>query len=137
MKVVRCILLFLQVFLHLSTYTNLPHLLSLHQSFSCFLQLIPFISSLIGSVYIFHPLHVSLLHQNIFLRSSQIMTIPPHTICPCQFICCFFQSQHVHQLHCIPLVHQLYTAHCPRHKSFCSSQNSYFIFSQTTHLTSI
>ena len=54
------------------------------------------------------------------------MTIPPHTIRPCQLICCFLQSQHVHQLHCIPLVHQLYTAHCPQHRSFCSSQTTLF-----------
>ena len=39
-------------------------------------------------------------------------------------------------LHCIPLVHQLYTAHGPHHRSFCSSQNSYFIFCSTAfHLS--
>ena len=64
------------------------------------------------------------------------MTIPPHTVRPCQLICCFLQSQHVHQVLCIPLVHQLHTAHRPHHISFWASQNSYFIFSQTPRFAS-
>ena len=43
------------------------------------------------------------LRQNFFLWSFQNMTIPPHTIRPCQLICCILQCQHVHQLLCIPL----------------------------------
>ena len=75
MEVSGCILLFSHFFLHLlSTYINLPHLLSLNQSFSCFLQLVPSFSSL----YVFHQLHVLLPSSNIFLRSSQNITIPPH-----------------------------------------------------------
>ena len=77
------------------------------------------------------------LHQNIFLRLSQNMTILPHTIHHCQLIHCFLQTQHVHQLLCIPLFYQLYTAHRPYHRSFCSSQNSYFIFCQTPRFPSI
>ena len=123
MEVVRCISLLPQLFLPLLfTYTDLLHLLFLNQPFSCFLQLIPSILSSVGPVYVFHPLHVPLLHQNFFVRSSQNMTTPPHTILPCQLICCFLQSQHVHQLLCIPLVHRLYTAHRPHHRFFCSSQ---------------
>ena len=62
------------------------------------------------------------------------MIIPPHTICPCQLIYCFLLSQ---QLHCIPLVHPLYTAHRPYHRSFCSSQSGYIFFSQTPRFASI
>ena len=76
-------------------------------------------------------------HQNIFLTSPQNITIPPHTIRPFQLICCFLQSQHVHQFPCIPFVHQLYTVRRPHHRSFCSSQNSYLIFSQTPRFASI
>ena len=109
----------------------------LKQFFSCFFQhLFPpfyFWSALSFSIhFIYHC-----LHQNIFLRSSQNMTILPHTIRPCQLICFFLLSQHVHQLLCIPLVHQLHTTHRPYHRSFCSSQNSFFIFSQTPRLASI
>ena len=107
--------------LHLSTYIDLLHFAFLNQSFSCFLQLISSILSLIIPVYIFHPFHVPLPSSNILLKSSQSMTIPPHTICPCQLICCFLQSQHVHQLYYIPLVSHLYTAHCTQHRYFCFS----------------
>ena len=65
------------------------------------------------------------------------MIIPPHTICLCQLICCFLQSQHVHKILCILLVYQLYIAHRHHHRSFCSSQNNYFIFSQTPRFASI
>ena len=52
MKVARCILLLSQLFLHLlSTYINLPDLLSLNQFFPCFLQLVPSILSLLVPVY--------------------------------------------------------------------------------------
>ena len=132
MEVAGCILLFPQFFLHLLfTYSDLPHLF-LNQSFSCFLQRLfppfhPRSALLTSSIrYMCHC-----IYQNIFLRSSQNMTIPPHTIRLCQLICCFLQSQHAHQLLCILLVHQLYTVHRPYHRSFYSSQNSYFIFSQT------
>ena len=61
LEVAGCIPLLLQLFLHLfSTCIDLPHLLSLNQSFSCFLQLVPCISSLVNPVYVFHPLHVPL-----------------------------------------------------------------------------
>ena len=61
MEVARCILQLLQLFLHLlSTYTNMLHLLSSNQSFSCFLQLVSSISSSVGLVYVFHPLFVPL-----------------------------------------------------------------------------
>ena len=56
-----------------------------------------------------------------FFRLSQNMTIPPHTIHACQLICSFLQPQLVHQLQCIPLVHQFYTAHHSYHRSLCSS----------------
>ena len=48
----------------------------------------------------------------IFLRSSQNMTIPSHTIRPCRIICYFLQSRHIHQLRCIPIVHR--TSPSPR-----------------------
>ena len=58
-EVAGCILLLLKLFLDLlSTYTDLPHLLFLNQSFSCFLQLVSSISFSGGLVYVFHPLHV-------------------------------------------------------------------------------
>ena len=61
MEMAGCIPIFSKFFLHLlSTYTNLLHLLSSNQSFSCFLQLVPSISSLIDAVYVFHPLYVAL-----------------------------------------------------------------------------
>ena len=78
------------------------------------------------------PLYVPLFSSKHFFRSSRYMTVSPNTIRPCLFICCFLQSQHFHQLLCIPLVHQLYTTHRPHHRAFCSSRNSYFIFSQTS-----
>ena len=129
MEVAGCIPLLPQFFLLLlSTYTDLPHLLSSNQSFSCFLQLLPPFHPWSALFTFSNHFMCHCLHQNIFLRSSQNMTIPPHTICPCQLICCFLQSQHSHHLHCIPLIRQLYTTHRPYHRSFCSSQNSYFIF---------
>ena len=133
--------------MHLTTSATLPtfslhlHLSAtsffLNQFFSCFVQLVPSISfrSALFTFFIHFMYHC--LHLNIFFRSSQNMTIPPHTIRPCQLICCFFQSPRVHQLHCIPLVHQLYTAHRPHHRSFCTSQNSCNIFSQTPRFASI
>ena len=128
MEIAGCILLLLQLFLSLlSTYTNLLHLLSLNQTLSCFFQLIPSILSMVGPVYIFHPFYVAWLSSKHFHQFISKHEHTPHTICPCQLICCFLQSQHVHQLHCIPFVHQLYTAHCPHSRFFCSSQNSYFI----------
>ena len=69
MEVAECILLLPQLFLHLLfIYTNLPYLLSLNQSSSCFLQPVPSISSSFDFVYVTHPLHVPLslskhLHQ--------------------------------------------------------------------------
>ena len=136
MEVPGCISLFPQFFVHLfSTYTNMPHLPFSNQSFSSFFQLVSFVSSLVIPVYIFiHFMH-HYLYQNISLRLSQNMIIPLHTICCGQLIGCFFQSQHVHQLHCIPLVHQLYTSHIPHHRFYWSLKNSYFIFSQTPQFT--
>ena len=120
MEVARCILLLLQFFLHLlSTYIDLLHLF-INQSFLCFFQLVPSISSLVGPVCFSIHFMYHCLHQNIFLRSSQNITIPPCAICPYQLICSFLQSQHVHQFHCILLVHQLYTTLQPHHRSFCS-----------------
>ena len=61
MEVAGCILLLPQLFLQfLYTYTDLLYLLSLNQSFSCFLQLVLSILSLTGFVYVFHLLHVPL-----------------------------------------------------------------------------
>ena len=128
----RCIPLLLQF----STCTNLPHLLSLNQSHASFNLFPLFHPQLALYTFSIHFMY-HCLHQNIFLRSSQNITVPPHTICPCQLICCFFQAQHIHQLHSIPLVHQLYTTHCSHQRSSCSSQNSYFILSQTPCFTFI
>ena len=76
MEVTGCILL-LQLLLHLlTTYTNLLHLLSLNQSFLCFLQLVSSISSLVSPVYVFHPLHVPLLSSKHFL---QVISKHDHT----------------------------------------------------------
>ena len=120
--------------------SNSSYIFSLHQSGASsfhkpillmFFQPVSSILSLAGPVYVFYPLHLLLPSSKHFLRLSQNMIIPPHNICPCQLICCFLQSQHVHQLLCIPLVHQLHTVYHPHHRSFCSFQNSYFIFSQT------
>ena len=130
MEVPACIPLLPQFFLHLlSTYTDLPHFLSLKNPSHASFYLIP--SFDLRSALFTFSIHFT------YHCLYQSMIIPPHTIRPCQLICCFLQSQHVHQLHCIPLVHQLYTAHRPHHKSFCSSQNSYFIFSQTLRFASI
>ena len=132
MEVAKCISLFPQFFLtslHLhqsATSSFLKPTFLIFPPFNPWLDLFTF-----SKYFMFHC-----LHQNIFIRLSQNMTIPPHTIRPCQLICSFLQSQHVHQLHCIFLV-QLYTEHHPHHGSFCSSQNSYFIFSQTSHFASI
>ena len=110
MELAGCILLLQQLFLHLFfTYTNLPYLL-LNQFFSCFLQLVFSILSSVGPVYVFHLLYVPLHSSKHF---SQVVLKHDHTtapICPCQLICCFLQSQNVHQLLCISLVHN-FTAH--------------------------
>ena len=54
-------LLLPQLFLNLlSIYINLLHLFSLNQSCSCFIQLVPSVLSLVGLVYVFHPLYVPL-----------------------------------------------------------------------------
>ena len=61
MEMAGCILLLPNFFLHLlSTYIDLPHCRSLNQSLSCFLQLVPSISSSVGPIYFLHPLHVLL-----------------------------------------------------------------------------
>ena len=139
MEVAGCILLLLQLFVHLlSTYTDLLHLLSSNQSFSCFFPLVSSISSLVHPVYVFHPFHVPLSsskHLPQFISNHDHNT--SYYFCPYQLICCFLQSQHVHQLLCISLVHQLHTIHHPHHRSFCSSQNTNFIFSQTPCFASI
>ena len=58
LEVAGWIPLLLQLFVHLlSTYITLPHLLSLNESFSCFLQLVPSISFSVDFVYVFHALH--------------------------------------------------------------------------------
>ena len=119
MEVTGYILLLPQLFLHLlSIYIDLLCFLSLNQSFSCFLHLFaPFYPWSALFIFSIHFLY-HCLHQNI-LRLSQNITISPYIICPCQLTCCFLQSQNIHQLHCIPLVHQLYTVHHPCHMSFC------------------
>ena len=131
----RCILLLLQLFLHLlSTYINLLHLLCLNQSFSCFLQLVPSISSSVGPVYIFHPLHVPLssskhLPQVIIKHdhtTSHHLPFPAYLLLfsiPTCASALLYSS-------CPPNFH-------PRNRSFCFSQNSYFIFSQKPRFTSI
>ena len=146
MEVAECIPLFPQFFLHLlSANTDLLLFLSSNHSFSHFLQLVPFISSSIGPVYIFHPLYVLFLHQNIFIKSFKHNHTTPHnfplsaylmlssllTCSSAPLYCCVLHPHHLY-----PLVHQLYTTHCPYHKSFCFLQNIYFIFSQT-HFVSI
>ena len=114
MEVAGCISLLLQLFLHLVyTYTDLPHLLSLNHFFSCFLQLVPSISSSVGPVNVFHLLHVPLPSSKHLPQVAQNMTIPPHTIRHCQLICCFLQSQHVDQLLCIFLLSTNFTLHRP------------------------
>ena len=103
--------------MHLTTFAILPILPptpiccifpqtnSSHVSFNLFPPFHPWSTLFTFSIHLMYHC----LHQNIFLRSSQNMTILPHTIHPCQFFCCFLQSQHVHQLPCTPLFHQLYT----------------------------
>ena len=126
MELAGCIPLLLQFFLHLSTYTDLLHLSLNHSHVSC--NLFPPFHPSSAMFTFFIPFMYHCLHQNMFLRLSQNMTIPPCTICPCQLIFCFLQSQHINQLNFIPLVHQLYTGHHFHHRSFCSSQSSHFIF---------
>ena len=94
----------------LSTYTDLPHLLFLNQSFSCFFQLISFISSSVGAAYVFYPLHVSSPSSKHLPQvvSKHDHTTSHHLSLPIYLL--LFQSQHVHQLLCIPCP-QLYTAH--------------------------
>ena len=92
MELARCILLLLQFLLHLLFIdTNLPHILSLNQSFSCFLQIVPAILSLVNPFTFFIYFMYHCLHQNIF-RLSQNMTIPPHTIHPCQLSVASFNA---------------------------------------------
>ena len=108
MEVARCILLLLQLFLHLlSTYTNLLHL-SLYQSFTCFGQLVPSISSLVGPVYIFYPLHVPLPSSKYLLQvvSKHDHTTLHHSRLPAHLVLPSIPT--FHQLPCITLVHQLY-----------------------------
>ena len=104
----------------------------LNQSFSCFFQLVFFISSSVGPVYVFHPLHVPLpLSKHLpQVVSKHDHTTSHHSLLPAYLLLPSIPT--CHHLLCISLVDQLYTAHLPYHRSFCSSQNSYFIFSQNT-----
>ena len=136
-----CFPLLLQLLHFLSTCISLPHLLSLNQSFSTtsatfthlplhlhqsaassffkpillmLFRLVPSISSSVDPVYIFHPLYVPLPSSK---HLPLVVSKHDHTT-SCHFFhftCCFLQSQHVHQLLFISLVHQLYTAHCPHY----------------------
>ena len=109
----------------------------LNQSFSCFFQLVLFISSSVGPVYVFHPLHVPLpLSKHLpQVVSKHDHTTSHHSLLPAYLLLPSIPT--CHHLLCISLVHQLYTTHLPYHRSFCSSQNSYFIFSQTPRFASI
>ena len=136
MEVARCILL-LQLFLHLlSTYIYLPYLFLTH-SFSCFLQLVSSISSLVSSVYVFHPLHLPLPSSKCLSQviskydhtTSHCLPLPVYVLLPSIPTC----SSAPLYSSCIPTLHHT----CPHHRSFCSSQNSHFIFSQTSCFASI
>ena len=131
--------------MHFTTFAILPApSVHLHQSAAsffkttfCFLQFVPSISSSVNPVYDFHLLHVPLPSSKRLPYVISNCDHTSHTIHPCKLICCFLQSQHVHQLLCIPLFQQLYITHHPHHRSFCSSQNSYFIFPLSTTLNFI
>ena len=133
--------------MHLTTSTTLPTpSLHLHQSaMSFFLKPIylMFPSTCVFYFIFGQPcLHFLSTSCTIcFIKTSSLvisnMTIPPHIVHSCQLISCFLQYQHVHQLLCIPLVHQLYTAHRFHHRSISSSQNNCFIFSHTPCFASI
>ena len=74
-----CISLFVQLFLHLlSTYTNLPHLPSLNQSFSRFLQIAYSISCSVDPVYvsIYFMYHCLLLKHFTQVVSKHNHTTP-------------------------------------------------------------
>ena len=107
-------------------YTNLPHFLSLKQFFSCFLQLVPSISSSVDPVYVFYLIYVP--SPSSKLIADRLKTSPHH---PIPFTLASLSdasfNSNVSISSSIPLV-QLYTTHRLHRKSFCFSQNSYFIF---------
>ena len=132
MKMAGCISLLLQLFLHLhQSAASFFKPILLMFLLTCFLHFIfcqpclRFPSTLCTIGFTKHLLQVVSKHEH---TNSHYLPLPAYLLLP--------STQHVHQLHGISLVHQLYIAHCSNHRSFCSSQNSYFIFSQTTHFFS-
>ena len=81
MEVAGCILLLLQLFVHLLSTTLIysiffPQTNPSHVSFHLFPPFHPWSTLFMFSTHFMYHC----LHQNIFLNSSQIMTITPHTI---------------------------------------------------------
>ena len=100
MEVAGCIFLLPQLIPHLlSTYIDLPHL-SLNQSFSCFLQLIPSISSAVGPVtFSIHSCTIAIIkhlpqvvskHDHTNSRHSPLpayLLLPPIPTCVFYWLC--------------------------------------------------
>ena len=108
MEVARCILLLPQLFLHLSIYTDLLHLLSFKPIFSCFLQLVSSSSSLVGSVYIFFPFHVPLsLSKHLQVISKHDHTTSHHLPLPAYLLLSSFTTCPSAPLNssCLPTLH--------------------------------
>ena len=134
MEVARCVPLLLQFLLHLfSTYTNLPHLLSLKQSFPCFLPLHPQLALFAFSIHFMYHC----FHQNIFLSSSQSIRLNQTTshYCPLPAYLLLLSiptcpSAPLYSS-CPPTLH--YTLPSP----LIFLLSFYFIFSQTSRFTSI
>ena len=118
MEVARCIPLLLQFFLHRSATSSFLILLMFSSTYS------------LHFILDWPCLHFSSTSCTIgFIKTSSSGSLKTYHLTSFTLASLFLQSQHVHQLLCIPLVHQLYTAHYPHDRCFCSSQNSYFVFS--------
>ena len=103
---------------------HLPHLLSLNQSFSCFLQFVSSILPSVSLVYLFHSLHVPIPSSK---HLPQVVPKHDHTTShhwPLPAYLLFPSIPTCPSAPLYPLIHQLYTAHNPHQKSFCSSQNN-------------
>ena len=117
--------------MHLTTSATLPTpSLHLHQSgtssflkppLSCFLQLVSSISSLVGSVHVFHPLYVPLPSSK---HLPQVISKHDHTTSDHSPLPAYVLFPSIPTCPSAPLYSSCpptYTTHCPHHRSFCSS----------------
>ena len=104
--------------------------LHLHQSgtssflkppLSCFLQLVSSISSLVGPVYVFHPLYVPLPSSK---HLPQVISEHDHTTSDHSPLPAYLLFPSIPTCPSAPLYSSCpptYTTHCPHHRFFCSS----------------